>query len=206
MGALPKGRRAIVARLKASAAGAGRATALALTGAGGHLRSGWRWTVRIVGATGVNAWETIRSGAAGLFGAPAPASWRVEPRRLALALVGAILVAGLAAGRVASRKGAPTKAETASERPAAGATVAGAVPVASAAPPAAPAPDVPSFTELEPPRADVPTRRAHAHRRAVPAAPSPQRPMVTAFMDRETYWSREARSTPVRASPSFFSR
>src|SRR5215831_9159447 len=197
-------RREIVARLKATAAGTRRVTALVLRAAGGLVRSGCRWTVLIVGGTAVNAWETIRDGAAGLLGAPAPASWRVDRRRLAFVLVGAILVAGLTAGRVTSRKGALTKGETASERPPVGATVAEEAPVATPMPPAAPPADVRSSADPQAPRADVPKRRTHARRAALPASSPTQRPMVTAFMDRETYWSQEARSTPVRSSSRSF--
>jgi hypothetical protein len=96
-------------------------------------------------------------------------------------VVVATVVVGFTAGRVVFRKGAPAKAPS----PA----IAAAAPVAASGSRA---------------RADVSDRRPHAHRK--PAASSAQRPVVTAYRDRESYWARGSRSAPGRSGRPFFSR
>ena len=156
--------------------------------------------------------RAARAGAAGLVAALSIG--RVARRRAVFALAGAILAAGLTAGGVAFRKGAVTKGATAETRGAVrGPTIAEAAPVVGEAAPAAiapahaaPRPKVVSSADVKAPRADVSNRRPPAHRRSVHAASPAPRPPETAFMDRETYWAREARSAPGRSSGPFFTR
>jgi hypothetical protein len=196
--AAPRGqrpRRALVARLRPAVAGAWRRATLVLGAAGGHVRLTWPRTALIIGAAAARARDTARAGAAGLVAALSVR--RLDRRRVgfafafasAFALMGAIVTAGLSAGVVAFRKGTLTEgAPAATERPVSGPTI------------------VDSAADVQAPRAGVSNRRRHAHRRPVPASSSSQRPLMTAFVDRETYWTREARSAPVRSSRPFFSR
>ena len=213
----------IFAWLRPSIAGAGRAATLALGAAVGLAQRAWRGTTfafraagrltqragrsvaLIVGAAGVKARHAARAGAAGLVAALS--SWRVDRRRLVLAVAGVIMAAGLTAGNVVLWKRALTNGATArSERPVSGPTVAEAAPIDAPASEAAPRPNAQSSANVRASRADASNRRPHAHRKHVPASSSSQRPVMTAFMDRETYWAREPRSAPVRSSKSFFSR
>jgi hypothetical protein len=109
-------------------------------------------------------------------------------RRLAFAAVGSIVVMGVFAGIAASRNGAPTKVAAArTEAPASRPAVAQATPAVT-------------------PRADVAKRPPRAHRKPARTSSPAKRPLMTAFMDRETYWAREGHSAPVHRSKPLFSR
>jgi hypothetical protein len=195
----------IIASLRASVAGAGRAAATVVGAAGGLAQRGRRRAVLIVVAAGGRVQRAARASAEGLV---APLSvWRVDRRRVAAVLVGVVLIAaGLSGGVFTSQRSAPPQSATGEQAiPASGPAVAEAAPVAIPAAEAAPAPSVRPSADVRASRADVSNRPPHAGRRSVPAS-STQRPMVTAFMDRETYWAHETRSAPARSSRSFFSR
>ena len=158
--------------------------------AGGHVQRAWRGAALFVRAAGVS----IR---------------RVDRRGVALALAGAIVAAGLTAGGVAFRKGAPTQGATAEREAPSGDTT-----IVEAAPDVAPAsharvahrPNVGTSADVPTPRAVASNRHPHDRRRAVPASAAAQRPLVTASMDRETYWASEHRSAAARSSRPLFSR
>jgi len=211
----------IMGWLRPSAAGARRAAALVVQGAwqgtklagraaGGLIQRVGRGTALVVVAGGVRVRDTARAGAAGLVTAVL-SIWCVDRRRLAYAMVGVLVGAGLSTGVVASRRAAPTNGATAErEAPATGPIVAEAAPVANSPSSADPAANVGPPADVGASRADVTNRRRPAYRRSVPASSSTRRPMVTAFMDRQTYWAHEGRSegrsAPARSSRSFFSR
>jgi hypothetical protein len=198
-------RRVIIAGLRPSLVGAWRRTTLALGAACGHVQRAWRRTAAIVGSAGVSARRTAGKGAAGLVAAFSIRA--VDRRRVAFAVMGTIIAAGLTAGVVAFRKGATIQDATAeSGGPVTGPTVAETAPVAISASQAAPRPKLRSPAHVQAPRADVSNRRPHVPRRTVPASSSAQPPPVTAFMDRETYWARGAELAPDRSSGPFFRR
>jgi len=173
-------RRRIIAWLRPSMNAARRRVTLVCAATGGLAQRTWRGTRLALGAAG------------------AP-----DRRRLVLALVGAIAVAGVSG----FRGGAPTKEATGErEGPAGGPTVAEAGPVAPSASEAGPRPNVGSPGGVRSARADATNRAPRAHRRSVAASPPAQRPVVTAFMDRQTFWAREGRSAPGRSGRPFFSR
>ena len=206
----------IIASLRSSTAGARRAAVfvvgvagglaartwygakLACRSAGRLVQRGGRGIALTIVATGVRVRHTARVSSEHLVAALL-SIWCVDRRRLGFAMVGTIVAAGLSAGVVASRRTAPPNGAIAErEAPATGPAIAEAEPN--------PPPNVRPSADVQAPRADVPNRRSHAHRRSVSAAPPTQRPMVTAFMDRETYWAHETRSAPARSGRSFFSR
>jgi hypothetical protein len=185
--------------------GASQATKVACRAAGGLVQRSWRATAVFVAAAGVRVRQTARTSAEGLLAAVL-SIWCVDRRRVAFAMAGVLIAAGLSAGVVASRRAVPAQGVTAERTaPATGSTVAEAAPVAAS--PFEPTPPASARSSADVPqsRAAGSNRRAPAHRRSVPASPSTQRPVVTASMDRETYWAHE-RSAPVRSSGSYFSR
>jgi len=191
-----RARREIIAWLRPSLAAAWRRTTLAFGAAGGHVQRVCCRTALFVRAAGVSARRGARAVAAGLVAALS--IWSVDRRRVVFALAGAIMVAGLAAGGVAFRKGALTNGATAPNIAAA--------PVAISASEVALRSNVRSSADVRAPRSDVSNRRSHARRRSVAASSSAQRPVVTANVDRETYWAHETQSAPIRAPRSLFSR
>jgi hypothetical protein len=200
-------RREIFARLRPSVAAAGRQATLVLGAAGARIQRARRRTALVVRVAGVNARRAARAGATGLIAALTIGP--VARRRVVLALAGASLAAGLTAGGVAIRQGALTRgAVAARDVPPSGPTLAEVAPVAPSASPEPPRPNVRSPADVRAPRADVAKRPPRAQRRPVAAPPPAQRPQVTAtaFVDRESYWAREARPAPDRPSRPLFSR
>jgi hypothetical protein len=199
----------IIALLRSSVAGARRAAALAVGAAGGLVQRGWRGGALVVVAAGTRVRDAARAGAEGLVAAVL-SIWCVDRRRLAYATAGVLIAAGLSVGFVTSRGAAPTNGAIAERvAPATGPTIAEAAPAGVSPSELNPPTSAPPSADARAPRAGVTSRRSHAHRRSVsaaPSAPSAQRPMVTAFMDRETYWAHETRSAPARSSRSYFSR
>jgi hypothetical protein len=158
--------------------------------------AGWQRTTLAFGAANAYAWRKVQAGAAALVAAFSVGS--INRRRVAFATVSSIVVTGLFAGIVASRNGAPAKVvATNVEAPEIRPAVAQPTPPVAISAPRA---------DVRAPRADAATRPLRAHRKPASASSSAKRPLVTAFMDRETYWAREGRSAPVRSSRPFFSR
>ena len=210
-------RREIIAWLRPSVAGAWRRATVVLGAAGGLAERSWRRTARTCGAA-VAALSSLRVDRhENPQRVPIPsrdvarraelADSTRDRRRVVFALAGAVMAAGLTAGGIAFRNGAFTKGATAAREPSVrGPTVAEAAPAAISAAQLAPQPNVRSSAGVQAPRADVAKQRSHAHRRPVPASSPAHRPVVTAFVDRETYWAREAQSGPVRSTGPLFSR
>jgi hypothetical protein len=163
------------------------------------------------GAVGAQARRAVRAGAAGL--AAGLSIWRLERRRIVPVLMAAIVAGWVSTGNVTHRNDPPANGVTGRKAPGRGPVVAEAAPAPVSAPEAAAPPtrNQPSSADVRAPDGDVSNRRPHAHRRAFPAAAPAQRPLVTAYMDRQTYWAQEAGSTkapsaPARSSRPFFSR
>ena len=198
-------RRELIAWLRPSVARAWRRALLVPRTGGRRVQRAWRTTALVAGAAGVSAQRAARTGVARLVAALSLR--RVGRRRVVFALMGAIVAAGLTAGGVAFRKSGLTNGATAErDRHVSGPAIAEAAPAASSASRAAPRPNVRSSADVQAPRADVANRGPHAHRKHVSASSSAHRPMVTAFVDRETYWAREPGSAPVGSSRPLFSR
>lgn len=199
-GSGPEQPRREIAWLRRTVTAASRGVTVVVGAAGGLARRVCRRTVLVVGAACARTWQGARTGAAGVVAAFS--SWRVDRRRLVVALVGAIALAAFGG----FRSGAPAQGVTA-QRPGSveGPRVAEVGPVAPSASASGSQPSVASSAGVEAPGADH-SNRPRGHRRAVAAAASAQRPVVTAYMDRQTYWSREGRSVPGHSSRPFFSR
>jgi hypothetical protein len=170
-----------------------------------RLPTGLRTTL-VLAAVGAHARRMIQAGAAGLVAALSIVS--ANRRCLAFGLGSSIVLMGLFAGIVASRNGGSTKVATAkTDVPESRLAVAQATPpVPVPASGAAVQPYVPSTANVSAPRADASKRPPRAHRKPAPASSSAKPPLMTAFMDRETYWARQGQSAPARPSRPLFSR
>lgn len=187
---LPHPRREIIVRLRRQLAAARRrATRAAAVAAGYGLRA-WRRTALILHAAGAKVRNAARVAASRVVAARS--TWHVDRGRVRFAVVGAaVVVVAFTAGRVAFRKRPLTTGPSPT--------------TAVAAAPAQSRSNARPSADVQAPRAVAPNRRRHAHRKSV-AASSPQRPVVTAFADRDRYWAREPRSAPARSTRPIFSR
>jgi hypothetical protein len=132
----------------------------------------------------------------------------IDRRRLAFASVRTILMMGIFAAIVASRTGVSTKVTTAkTEAPASRPAAIQAAPAALiSASGVAVQQNVRSTANVRPPGADASNRAPRAHRKPAPAPSSAKRPLITVFVDRETYWARQGQSAPARSGRPLFSR
>jgi hypothetical protein len=170
------------------------------------VAAGWRRTTLVFAAARAHARRKIQAGAAGLVAVLSIGS--INGRRVAIAAAGSMVAAGLFAAIVASRNGVPTSVATAKTEAPAGrpAVTQATAPVPTLASGAPAQPDVPSTADVRSPRADASHRPPPARRKPARSSSPATSPLMTASIDRETYWAREGQTARVRQSTPLFSR